>query len=625
MTSVFRSFCFSPLFVPVLYYLFLTQHVSGPRDDAQSSGFMMDRSPTSDDEMDPAMGDFDAQYAIEDEENEDDEEESVVESAERVRSRCLNAFSEKDAIMEPSVFAVLRHYFQSDGKPEEVVQRLSESYVGFAQATNVLVSWLGASGVGSDEIDVIVYGHLKELVRKHFDPRKADSIFIDSGATPTWLEKMIAHQTWRELFYELAEQYPECVLLNFAIKLISDAGYQSEITSGATASHQIDVFTRLLKTSIAKFLEGGESVIESHIAEFSKVVFYSQHTLLYTEAVLHAFASEPTPHKLPTLRRLIQELQLQDKSTGAMKIGMFMDESYRFPRVLAILLSILSRNSLTPGDIVVLHEIFSKPDPPPVEIIRIPRLFDLLVNGLFKPNTSVRPQFISKYAYLLAYMSSVQETWEEGGRVSIDSEEMQPTLAAISRAQILCQQSSHSPSDLLSELAEFYELLTYPSVSMGVLRWVQGIVADPNCFNLTTETTPVQLVILDEICSLHPLQRNRVLSLLISVFEVNYPDLEVLLQLRLKKIIMDRIVHVFSCGHIRPVLSFIQQCLTSKSTDLSLIRHFVVEVLQILKAPYSAELMNLFMPIVSDEDVTKPLEKMPEIANLLVQLKQAFT
>ena len=38
---------------------------------------------------------------------------------------------------------------------------------------------------------------------------------------------------------------------------------------------------------------------------------------------------------------------------------------------------------------------------------------------------------------------------------------MQPTLAAISRAQILCQQSSHSPSDLLSELAEFYELLTY--------------------------------------------------------------------------------------------------------------------------------------------------------------------
>ena len=49
------------------------------------------------------------------------------------------------------------------------------------------------------------------------------------------------------------------------------------------------------------------------------------------------------------------------------------------------------------------------------------------------------------------------------------------------------------------------------------------------------------------------------------------------------------------------------------------------KVLQILKAPYSAELMNLFMPIVSDEDVTKPLEKMPEIANLLVQLKQAFT
>ena len=43
-------------------------------------------------------------------------------------------------------------------------------------------------------------------------------------------------------------------MLNFTIKLISDAGFQSEITSISTAAQQIEVFSRVLKTSIMKFL-----------------------------------------------------------------------------------------------------------------------------------------------------------------------------------------------------------------------------------------------------------------------------------------------------------------------------------------------------------------------------------
>eukprot|EP00118_Oscarella_pearsei_P013021 m.100073 g.100073 ORF g.100073 m.100073 type:complete len:93 (+) comp37082_c0_seq11:2132-2410(+) len=89
---------------------------------------------------------------------------------------------------------------------------------------------------------------------------------------------------------------------------------------------------------------------------------------------------------------------------------------------------------------------------------------------------------------------------------------------------------------------------------------------------------------------------------------------------------MDRIVHAFACGSVQPVLSFIQQCLTSRSTDLSLIRHFVVEVLQLVKEPYSAEFTALFLPIVSDENVTEPLRKSAETTLLLTKfIKQAST
>lgn len=51
--------------------------------------------------------------------------------------------------------------------------------------------------------------------------------------------------------------------------MISDAGFQGEITSVSTACHQIEVFTRVLKTSVATFLEGGEEALEKHLPEFT--------------------------------------------------------------------------------------------------------------------------------------------------------------------------------------------------------------------------------------------------------------------------------------------------------------------------------------------------------------------
>lgn len=76
------------------------------------------------------------------------------------------------------------------------------------------------------QVQGLVEDHLKQMILKQFDPKKADSIFTDEGETPGWLTEMIEHPTWRSLVYKLAEEYPDCLMLNFTIKLISDAGYQ---------------------------------------------------------------------------------------------------------------------------------------------------------------------------------------------------------------------------------------------------------------------------------------------------------------------------------------------------------------------------------------------------------------
>lgn len=39
--------------------------------------------------------------------------------------------------------------------------------------------------------------------------------------TPAWLTEMIEHKIWRSLIYRLAEEYPDCLMLNFTIKVLS--------------------------------------------------------------------------------------------------------------------------------------------------------------------------------------------------------------------------------------------------------------------------------------------------------------------------------------------------------------------------------------------------------------------
>ena len=72
-------------------------------------------------------------------------------------------------------------YFKAGGVPEQVVTLLSDNYLAVAQTANVLADWLIQAGVDLKEVQEIVENHLKDMILKHFDPKKADSIFTDEG------------------------------------------------------------------------------------------------------------------------------------------------------------------------------------------------------------------------------------------------------------------------------------------------------------------------------------------------------------------------------------------------------------------------------------------------------------
>jgi negative elongation factor C/D len=135
-----------------------------------------------------------------------------------------------------------------------------------------------------------------------------------------------------------------------------------------------------------------------------------------------------------------------------------------------------------------------------------------------------------------------------------------------------------------------------------VIRWVENTVCEPSFFKLCTESCPLHLALLDEV-ALHPSLHDQILRLLIHLFESKQDELEILVQLEMRKMLLDRMVNLLTRGCVVPVVKYIKQCSARGDTDVSLIRYFVTEVLETITHPYSPEFVQLFLPMVENEEI----------------------
>lgn len=67
-------------------------------------------------------------------------------------------------------------------------------------------------------------------------------------------------------------------------------------------------------------------------------------------------------------------------------------------------------------------------------------------------------------------------------------------------------------------------------VSVGIVKWVECTVTEPSYFKLSTEHCPIHLALLDEVVTCHTLLHNKVLELLVRLFESKQDELEILVQ-----------------------------------------------------------------------------------------------
>ena len=186
---------------------------------------------------------------------------------------------------------------------------------------------------------------------------------------------MIQYSTWRELFYQLADQYPDCLMLKFTIKLISDAGYQSEITSASTAAHQPEVFSGLVRNSLSQISTSPLTEIKRHLKDFTHLVCVSQQTYFYSQAVLHSF--EDTPGLKNFQRWLGEEIQ-QEAQKGKHEVtnmSLHFSGVGSHAKLFEALAAMMSRNALNPADISILYKHYAEEEsPPPAHYLHVPQL-----------------------------------------------------------------------------------------------------------------------------------------------------------------------------------------------------------------------------------------------------------
>lgn len=73
------------------------------------------------------------------------------------------------------------------------------------------------------------------------------------------------------------------------------------------------------------------------------------------------------------------------------------------------------------------------------------------------------------------------------------------------------------------------------------------------------------------------------------------------------------------CDHVMPVLELISRMYEESKIDVSLVRHFGVEVLDLVGEPFSDEFIRHMLPIVTKTEVfdRNTLNKHPQIAQFI--------
>ncbi|EKX43960.1 hypothetical protein GUITHDRAFT_163694 [Guillardia theta CCMP2712] len=266
-----------------------------------------------------------------------------------------------DSVMEPKAFEDLKACLLAGQEPSMLVEQLSDNYHGYAQMANLLCEWHCFLGDDRRAVDREVRGYLKSMIIKHFGLEQID---LQQISNPRWLEQMIQDPEWRDLIYELSEQFPSSLLISFAMERISQqVGLEAEKAGAESASSKLKIFNSVLKETLADMTNGKE-VMPEDLEALKSLICHSEHTFVYVVALFRQLAMK---HKgefqEECLLRLSEEIRVEIAKRGkgrqAEAFCNAITGAVEYPEVAMAIGSMTSTKKTNPSDISKLYNIYT--------------------------------------------------------------------------------------------------------------------------------------------------------------------------------------------------------------------------------------------------------------------------
>ncbi|KAG2175451.1 hypothetical protein INT43_001098 [Umbelopsis isabellina] len=529
-----------------------------------------------------------------------------LQDKEKLLEQKHRALASQDSILEPKINEVLSDFLTLGGRPMDVVSCLSESYVGLPTLCNTASEWGQELGINSKDLmrDVI-----KGMLIDRFDSTAVDTKFMGAETRPPWLDAMIQDPYWRKVLYELSEKHQRCDLLNLAIQMIADAGYQGEIVKVASASTYIGVFNDVLKDSLERLLQEDDVGLDENLPDLIRVCCQHEQTYLYSQLLLKRLADQPGGEPY---RRISKELETNALTKGDEHlISILRTYLWEFPQSLASPITAILQNShATPGDIFAIYRQYTSANPPPVRFLCDSQLLDILLKAVFVPRLgqTPKPEIQEKIIYLIAYAVTVNDS---EGKDTNEINSISEKLKLLSTTLTKRTTGANMPGAITTIL----DLMDVPIVSMALLYWISYLLTETSWYETyyRSAVVPVPHQILEEIAHRHPLQRPFVFEVLKKNLTVEVKNLSPEIMMALRKTLLDRMIYLAQLGFVLPVLKYIKRI--SSSIDESLIVHTLKMILDMAEPPYSDEFIDLIVEIV--EPIAESLNKAMEVKTVV--------
>ncbi|KAI8352358.1 TH1 protein [Mortierella sp. GBAus27b] len=499
----------------------------------------------------------------------------------------MQSFHAPDAILEPQISTQIAVYLnEHKGPPLPLVNALCSSYVGMPDMCNLMSGW--ARDFDIDPVE-IMQETLKEQLLDRFNPTTVDRDFMHGTETPEWLKFIIENPFWRSVIYELSEKYKSSQFLNYTIQRISDAGYQGEIASVATASTFVNVFSGVLLDSLDKLREEDDVELLERLPDLVKVCCQNEHTYLYTQVLL--FRLMKTDRGLP-LKRISKELEsgvLEKFNKPPLVSTLRMLLAGASSSVASAISAILQSRTPSPGDVMQLYKAYTSEPPPSTFFLRDPEFFEIMLSSIFVPSFKggiVKQDHKEKYLWLVAYAASAHE---DDGMIT-DTKDVQPTYEALCALEDVLSKKT-AGTDLTPILGNLLVAIETPVASMALLYWIEFVIKETSYIEtyFRSHEVPVPLLLIEEMAYKHPLQQTPIFTTLVDFFEAPL-ELNPEIMMTYRKSILDRMIYLMQLNYVAPVLDYIQA--RARKMDQSLSMHFVKRVLEMVSGPYSKKFVE---------------------------------